>query len=117
MKTQEYKEKLEAEKKLLEAQLADIGKFDEKTKDWDAIPEAQINPEADENDLADRSEDYAERTGTLNVLEVRLNDIKKSLAEIENGSYGKCDICGKSIEKDRLEANPAAHTCKVCMEK
>lgn len=113
---QDYKAKLEEEKKLLEGELADIGTFDKKTNDWDAVPEAQTAPEADENDLADRSEDYGERTGTLNVLEVRLNEIKKALKEIEEGKYGKCEICGKEIEVDRLEANPAAHTCKTCME-
>ena len=100
--TQKYQTKLQEEKKLLEGELADIGKFNKKTNDWEAAPETQTAPEADENDLADRFEDFDERSGTLNVLEVRLNDIKKAL---------------KKIEEDRLEANPAANTCKDCLEK
>ena len=113
--TKNYKLKLEEEKKLLEGELSNIGTFDKKTSDWEATPESQTAPEADENDLADRSEDYGERTGTINILEARLNDINKALKEIEEGTYGKCDKCGNEIEEDRLEANPAAHTCKACM--
>lgn len=116
MNTQKYKIKLEEEKILLESELADIGKFDKKTDDWEAVPEAQMNPEPDENDLADRSEEYGERTGILNTLEIRLNDIKNALKEIEENKYGRCDKCRKEIEDDRLDANPAAHTCKSCMK-
>jgi DnaK suppressor protein len=115
MNTKKYKAKLEEEKTLLEEELASIGKFDKKTDDWEAVPEDQTSPESDENDLADRSEDYGERTGILNTLEIRLNDIKKALGEIESGKYGRCDKCGKEIEDDRLDANPAAHTWKACM--
>jgi len=116
MKTQEYKIKLEEEKKELESQLADIGIYSEETGKWDAIPEKQeFGPEADENDLADRAEDYEERTSLLTTLATRLDEIKGSLKEIEEGNYGKCHTCGNQIEEDRLEANPAAHTCKNCM--
>jgi RNA polymerase-binding transcription factor DksA len=34
---------------------------------------------------------------------------------MDSGSYGKCEVCGKAIEADRLEANPAAPTCKEHM--
>jgi RNA polymerase-binding transcription factor DksA len=35
--------------------------------------------------------------------------------QIEKGAYGTCKICGEKIEEDRLEANPAAQTCKLHM--
>ena len=110
-----YKTQLEEEKKLLESELKDIGAYDKETGDWEAVPEEQTAPEADENDMADRTEDYEERTGTLNTLEIRLNDIKKALEKIENNTFGKCEKCGVVIEEDRLGANPAAKTCKSCM--
>lgn len=114
MNTQTYKTKLEAEKKLVEAELKDLGRVDEKG-DWEATPEVQTAPEPDENDLADRTEDYGERTGTIAALEPRLNDINDALKKIEDGTYGTCEKCGMPIEEDRLEANPAARTCKACM--
>ena len=70
---------------------------------------------SDDNDAADRFEDFEERTSMLNTLQARLTDIKDALAKIENGTYGKCEVCGKPIEKDRLLANPAARTNKEHM--
>jgi DnaK suppressor protein len=114
MDTQIYKTKLEAEKKLLESELKDLGRVDE-NGDWEAVPGAQTAPEADENDKADRAEDFEGRTATMSVLEPRLKDINDALQKIEDNAYGICEKCGQPIEEDRLEANPAARTCKACM--
>ena len=111
------KEKLESEKKLLEEEMKSIGQVDKSTNEWQAMPEAQTAPEADENDQADRAENYEERTGTMSVLDKRLDQIKEALKSIEEGSYGICKNCGQHIEEDRLKVNPAALTCKNCMEK
>ena len=117
MKIDINKTKLEKEKKLIEDELDGLGRIDKDTDEWEAVPEEQTAPEADENDLADRSEDFEERSSTMVALEARLEDINSALASIEDGTYGVCEVCGKKIEEDRLEVNPAAHTCKVCMNK
>lgn len=118
MNTKNYKTKLEEEKKLIEEELSEIGKVD-KTGDWEAKPEDEISSQEvpDEGDLAERSTDYEERSIKLNSLEIRLSDINKALQNIENGNYGICINCKNKIEDDRLEVNPAAKTCKDCMEK
>lgn len=117
MNTDLYKTKLEEEKKLLEEELGSIGKKDKETGEWQAVPEEQSAPEADESDMDDRSEDYVERSAITETLDKRLGDINSALSKIESGSYGICESCGNAIEEDRLEANPAARTCKDCMEK
>lgn len=117
MNTEENKKKLIEEKRLLEDELGSLGKFDKKTGDWEATPETMYAPEADESDMADRTEDYEERSAMTDTLEKRLADVNKALEKIEKGGYGVCEICGNNIEEDRLEANPAARTCKGCMEK
>ena len=117
MKTDIMKTKLEEEINLLVGDLSKLGKVD-KTGDWEATPEEETTgPQADENDLFDKSEEYEERSSTLDSLEKRLADINKALLKIKNGNYGICEVCGKKIEEDRLEANPAALTCKEDMEK
>lgn len=116
MNTDTYKAKLEEEKGVLEGELASMGKQDTDTGEWEAAPDAQTAPEADDNDLADRSEEFEERSAKVPVLETRLTDINDALGKIENGTYGICEVCGGQIEEDRLEANPAARTCKACME-
>lgn len=118
MNTQAYKTKLEEEKILVEEQLGELGKMDKKG-DWEATSESEISGQEvqDEADMAERSEDYEERTIKLNSLEHRLSNINESLEKIEAGNYGICEECGGEIEEDRLEVNPAALTCKECMEK
>lgn len=117
MQTDKIKQKLEEEKKLLEVELGSLGHLDKETGEWEATPETQTSPESDDNDLADRFEDFEERTSTMDVLDDRLLDINIALGKISDGKYGVCETCGKPIEEDRLEANPAARTCKECMEK
>ena len=104
--------RLMEEKATLERQLSEIGVKDETTEDWEAVPE-QGEAEADENDLADRAEDFEERTATLNTLESRLKEIIHALGKLEkaDGTFGICEISGEEIEEDRLRANPAARTC------
>ncbi len=60
-------------------------------------------------------------------LEKRLaleKQIKENLAEVEHalrkfeaGTYGLCDICGKPIAPERLEALPKASLCVDCKAK
>lgn len=118
MELDKYKKKLENEKKLLEEQLSTLGVKD-KSGDWEATPEAQMNNQEvqDEADLSERAADYEERSSKLNLLEQRLTDIDKALEKINYHSFGICEDCQKEIEIDRLEANPAARTCKECIEK
>lgn len=116
---EKYKLKLEEEKKLLEAELSSIGKYDKETGNWEAVPENEIKSQnvEDEGDMADRSEEYEERSSELYVLETRLNDIMMALAKIDKGEFGVCEICNGKIEEERLEVNPSAKTCEKDMEK
>jgi len=34
-----------------------------------------------------------------------------ALEKLAKGKYGKCEKCGKEIEKERLEIHPAARFC------
>jgi len=58
-----------------------------------------------------------EKSSTTDTLSKRLEDIDTALLNLENNTYGVCTMCGMKIEEDRLDANPAAQTCKMCMNK
>ncbi|KNF08726.1 transcriptional regulator, TraR/DksA family [Gottschalkia purinilytica] len=45
-----------------------------------------------------------------------LQKIDYAMERIEKGTYGECEICGKSIESDRLEILPYASNCIRCQE-
>jgi RNA polymerase-binding transcription factor DksA len=110
------KEKLESERDVLLDGLRGMGKLNPETGDWEAIPEEQSTPETDENDKADRFEDFEARSSMLKTLEPRLNNILRAIKNLNKESFGKCIVCKKDIEQTRLEANPAAQTCKKHME-
>jgi len=111
-----FKKKLEEEKKRLEISLADVGqKNPSNSSDWEGKPEQLDAEHSDSVDVADNIEEYESNTAVVNELEARLNGIKAALKRTEDGTYGICQISGDPIEKDRLEANPAADTCKKHM--
>ena len=116
MDKKKIKEKLEAERDVLLEELRDMGKLNTETGEWEAIPEEQNFPESDENDKADRFEDFEARSSMLRTLEPRLNNILRALKGLGRDSFGKCEVCKKDIENARLEANPAARTCKKHLE-
>ena len=117
MKTQMLKTKLEDEKKLLEKELGEMGQVvNEATGEWDVVVK-QVTEEvtSDENDKADRFEDYEEQSARMKTLAARLKDVDVALLKIENGGFGICEVGGDKIEEDRLEANPSSRTCKEHM--
>ena len=106
------KEKLEGERDVLLEQIQDIGKLNPETNEWEAVAEELNSRESDQNDMADRFEDFEARSTMINTLEARLKSILSSIKGIGRESFGKCEVCKKDIEMDRMEANPAAKTCK-----
>ena len=44
-------------------------------------------------------------------LEVSEGKILRALAKLEEGSYGRCDVCGEPINPKRLEALPESTVC------
>lgn len=110
--TTQYKKRLEDELALVEKELGTVGRRNAANPgDWEARPEAMDVIPSDQNELADAMESLDENAGILGALEVRYGNVKRALDKIEKGTYGICEVCGKEIEKDRLDANPAARTC------
>lgn len=58
-------------------------------------------------ELYEREKDTALNDRTTRELE----NIEKALARIEEGTYGTCSICGRTIPLERLEALPWTDRC------
>ena len=111
-----FKDKLQKERTLLEDELKSVGQTDpDNPGEWKAISADNEVDSADENDVADRFEELEENEMIINQLEPQLNEVIAALVRVEQGKYGLCSVCGEVIEKDRLEANPSAKTCKKHM--
>lgn len=105
------------EQQLLHTELTELGVQNLSVpEDWIATPEEPVSTEADENVVADRSEEWMERRGEVAQLETRYNNILRAIEKMKTGMYGTCEVCGVEIEDDRLNANPAAKTCKAHLE-
>lgn len=59
------------------------------------------------------SEAFAEGT----IVSQALEEVQAALRRIDDGTYGKCTLCGREIEPDRLEAIPWADYCLEDQEK
>ncbi|HVV14792.1 MAG TPA: TraR/DksA C4-type zinc finger protein [Candidatus Paceibacterota bacterium] len=106
MNTEHFKAKLEEELRVAERQIGENA----------AAPRREDASATESDELADKVESLEEENEENAALKARLGDIKRALGKIADGTYGICEISGENIEEDRLEANPAARTCKEHMD-
>jgi DnaK suppressor protein len=99
--------RLEQEKASLKAQL-------------ESLRQAELQAGADEGDNAESADDATDivvRDRNLAVMSnVRdlLAQVEAALKRLENGTYGICERCGKSIAQERLDVLPYATMCVSC---
>ena len=111
-----FQKKLETEQSNLEEELRNIARVNPKNpKDWQAVP-ADKDEAAFRDEVADRLEELDDREAEVGPLEQRLEHVNTALDRIKNHTYGICAVCQKIIEREMLEANPAAATCKQHLE-
>jgi len=111
MRTEKYKKKLEEEKARLESEMGTVGRANLAVPgDWEPVP-SEVGTESDLADQADVVMSRESNSAILADLEARYDTILEALARIENKTYGKCEVCHKSIEDARLDADPSATTC------
>lgn len=109
---EKYKERLLKEQQQLEEDLSLVGRINPSDpEDWEAVADDLNVLPSDVNELADVIEEFEENTAILKQLEIRLEDVKRSLEKIEDGTYGICEVGDEAINPKRLEVNPAARTC------
>jgi RNA polymerase-binding transcription factor DksA len=64
--------------------------------------------------FADSGQVTAERgevDALASTLLENLKDVDDAIAKLDDGSYGRCEVCGEPIAEARLEAMPSARTC------
>ncbi|WP_286923420.1 MULTISPECIES: TraR/DksA C4-type zinc finger protein [Lysinibacillus] len=100
---------MEKLKKQLEQELQEI----EKRLDESERPQATELSNYD-NHPADNASDLTDQLTEMAIDEHRgdvAEEIKRALQAMEEGTYGKCAVCGEEIPIGRLEAMPKAVTC------
>lgn len=67
--------------------------------------------------VGDGTTEAVERLNTVGAAEelaAMLEDVKRGLEKLDDGSYGVCDSCGEVIPAERLEARPWSVLCMRC---
>ena len=102
-----FKNKLLDEKKTLIEELGEIAE-NEPGQGWEAKSGTIEVDSADENETADKFEEFETNKGIMDKLQKQLTEVEAALDRIENGTYGICENTQKPIDRDRLEANPSS---------
>lgn len=102
------KRRLDDERRHIVSQLGDMG-----------VDPATGTPNGDhfEQGFADSGQATAEKALTLSMAEGLIETMKEidaAFARMQDGTYGRCESCGKTIPDDRLDARPVARLCLDC---
>ncbi|MCA9354119.1 MAG: TraR/DksA C4-type zinc finger protein [Candidatus Kaiserbacteria bacterium] len=110
MSHEALKTRLETELDQVITELNTIAAQNPDTGDWVARIDPVEIGNADENVVADTTEDWDTNRALLTQLETRYRNITRALEKFATDTYGICEISGEPIEEARLNANPAART-------
>lgn len=101
--------RLEVEKKRLTEELAQL------TASVRPVEERREgSPFGKREEEATESLELEKRLALENRLQGLLDEVARALKKLDEGTYGKCDVCGKPIDPARLEALPQANLCLTC---
>ncbi len=111
MDADEARRRLEAERDRLTAVNSD---FDVENLTEESEDENLSELSAVDQHQADVGTETFEREKDLSILEQvdsELADVEYALKRLDDGTYGTCEVDGKPIPEERLEAMPAARLC------
>jgi DnaK suppressor protein len=80
------------------------------TPEWRATAELSV---VDQHP-ADVGTETFERDKDMSILfdiEAQLSDVDRALRRLDDGTYGRCEACGRPIGAARLEAKPMTRFC------
>ncbi|MEX2497098.1 MAG: TraR/DksA C4-type zinc finger protein [Woeseia sp.] len=86
-----------------ERRLSEVGReLEDMVRSWEAA----------ERDSGSAASDVSSLTRARLAAELRR--VKSALSALTAGVFGRCRRCAEPIEKDRLQADPAARFCERC---
>lgn len=101
-------------------------RLDERRRELELVRKAAQPPTADEfngpsDELsvhdqhpADVSSELLERSMDFSVVEMTegaMKDLDDAYRKLDDGTYGRCEVCGEPIDEGRLEAIPETRYC------
>jgi DnaK suppressor protein len=104
-------------RELLTSELADLDDRLRAAKESRA--EASADTLGQEGALGQHPGDYGTEVNTTMEAELGVDTVAEqrrrvfeAIQRLDGGSYGRCAVCGREIDDERLEARPEAATCR-----
>ena len=99
-----------AQETLIKSLEADLGELAEE----EGPDEIQFDDESSEGAAVsvERDRDQALRESAM----ARIAEVDAALVRLDEGSYGRCEHCGRPIAQERLRALPTATLCISCKQ-
>ena len=104
-------------RELLSTELAELderARFAGETRE-----EASADTAGQEGAMGQHPGDYGTEVATtmeaellVDTVDVQRRRVEAALARLDEGSYGRCAVCGTEIDDERLEARPEVDTCR-----
>jgi RNA polymerase-binding protein DksA len=72
------------------------------------------------DDTADAGTKRFEREQEISLANNRrdlLNQVEHAVVRLDEGTYGRCESCGRPVGKLRLQAFPSATLCRECKQR
>lgn len=67
-------------------------------------------------DIGDELHERSKDMSLQSLLQRRIEEVDAALEALAEGTYGKCQNCGRPIPEPRLQAQPTAIFCTECQE-
>jgi DnaK suppressor protein len=87
------------------------------SREFDGIVESSAGVATDDEhdpEGATIAFERAQLEALLDQSRRHLSELDRSLRQLEEGAYGRCEVCGEAIAPERLAARPTASTCITC---
>ncbi|HVM66804.1 MAG TPA: TraR/DksA C4-type zinc finger protein [Acidimicrobiales bacterium] len=99
---------LAAEQERLEEIRADLSEEEGDLEDADAQDASEAVDGQHPGDIGTELFERERDLGELEDVERQLREVEDALRRLDEGTYGVCEVCGRPIPDERLEANPTA---------
>ncbi len=112
MNVKQLRSRLESEQKRLLVELEQI-----KTTSQPSDERREGSPFGKREEEATESFELEKRLAMEKQIKEHLVEVEHALHKLDDGTYGRCDICGQPIDPARLEVLPQANLCMNCKAK
>ena len=76
-------------------------------------PGSEWNPDLSDVEVGAEDEGEMHRSA-VDTVDALLDEVELALGRLDDGTYGRCEVCGEPIDDGRLAAQPIIRTCGTC---